>query len=494
MTKIARNNKPNFKKGARRKIVYLLLLNGALSYKSLSLLKENKETAYRKLIDMEKEGLIVKNKYQDTWLITFKAFTEELENTLSSYFPKELIDIYKSYGRESARKAKYNFKNTKLKKDVNIIEEKEILSSPEPTNEWGFEEYLPSSYDDVSLDDLEDLDTDTFITPALSKKELLIKKNRMIRAKRSAMRRVVRNAETLMFVDRLPVSYEVDKKPSLLSNDDTSLLNYFYTPYEVNTSALSYKENNRSYKFRGARHNGLMITAGGSYVFYNSSKWGMQVNKGYEQILVSFIDSILQNHNLSYLEGAIRLYSNDRLALSIMEKKSLKIGSYKESNNPEWVTNIEDHFNHVYMLPLDNIGQELVKIMCTNSWKEKMTKAFFVGLKEGHKNCKIELHLENIKHKHNDGYMLYYNDLKGSYVHHRAVTLHYFIPDVKKLRYFIESIVRNGNTKDDGTFEADEVYEIYCFDFQYASLKAFVGSHAIIKKLSFKRFLDEYYK
>lgn len=493
-TKNARNSKPNYKKGVRRKIVYMLLMNGAIPAKAIPLLDANPETAYRKVMEMEKEGLIVKAKYQDTWLITFKAFTEELADELSLYFPNELIDTYRNYGREAAKQAKFSEK----KRISDPVEERTIEKvSVEASDEWGFEEYSPEDYiGPIEDDDEEDIELPASSAPSqpLTEKQLKIKRNRVLRAKRSSMRRVTRNGETLMFVDGLSVDYTLENKPLFSSDDKLPHKDLFYTPYELNTAALSYKESKRTYKFQGARHNGLMITDGGSYVFYNSSKWGMQVNKGYEQTLVGYIDSILLEKERPSLNGCIRLVSNDRQVLSLMEKKTLKVGSYTEKNDPEWITNIEDYYKKVYVLPIDKTGQTIAKIMCTKNWQTNMTKAFFVGLQKGHENCKISLRLEQYRNTHNDGVMTYYSDKAGSSVHHECISLHYFIPDIKKLRNFIDAIKRKGFETPDGKFEADDLYEIYCFDFQFPVLKTYVGKYAKIKKLSFASFYKEYLK
>lgn len=492
--KNARNSKPNYKKGVRRKIIYMLLMNGAIPAKAIPLLSDNPETAYRKVLEMEKEGLIVRDKYQDTWLITFKAFTPDLADELSLHFPKEAIETYRNYGHEAAKVAKFREK----RKRSPLVEERTIeKATTEPNDEWGFEEYSPEEYvEPIVIEEGDDDDDVIDISPTpLTEKEKKAKHDQMIRSKRSSMRRVARNGETLMFIDGLPnINYTLDDKPEFSSPEEVPLNNIFYTPYELNTAAISYKEGQKTYKFQGARHNGLLVSEGGSYIFYNSSKWGMQVNKGFEQVLVSYVNSILQSHRLPYVNGCIRLVSNDRQVLSLMEMKTLKIGSYTERNEEDWITNIENYFKKVYVLPLDSTGQALASIMCTKDWQTNMTKAFFVGLQKGHENCKIELHMEQYKNTHNDGFMVYYNDKAGTSVHHRTISLHYFIPDIKKLRNFIAAIKKKGTTTEDGKFEADDLYEIYCFDFQFPVLKTYVGKYAKIKKLSFATFYKEYLK
>lgn len=490
-----RNSKKNYKKGARRKIISLLLINGALPAKGLSLLSDNTETAYRKIKEMEKEGLLVINKYQDTWLITLKTYSEKLVTELSPYFDSRYFEYYESYGREAAKRAKCD--TTPRKKEQSEAKE-DAFTLPfqnESPDEWGYEEYTDNPIEQNILNEAMSADCNISLSKEDLKK-IKAKKSKIQSSRRSTLRRVVRNGETLMFIDGLPLSYSLDKKPELNSPESDDLRNSFYTPHELNTVALAYSEasipSTKTYKFQGARHNGLIISEGGSYIIYNSSKWGMQVNRGFEQNLVSFTDSLLQNHNHPYLDGCIRLFSNESLLLSLMEKKTIKVGNRLEKNEPEWINCIEDYYRHVYVLPLNKNGQTIASIMCTPSWRDKITQVFYKGLQSGHKNCKIELHIEELKHKHNDGYMFYCNDVKGTSIHHRAISLHFFIPDIKKLRYFIDAIKYNGSYDESGNFVPDERYEIYCFDFQKPALMTYAGKYATIKSVKFSKFYEVY--
>ncbi len=96
------NNKPNYSKGNRREIVYLLLNLGILPYPAIKVLSKSDgalNRTHQTICAMEKEGLVERRKLQKTRygsrFLALKDFDKN-KSTLTEYIAKECIDFYQS--------------------------------------------------------------------------------------------------------------------------------------------------------------------------------------------------------------------------------------------------------------------------------------------------------------------------------------------------------------------------------------------------------------
>ena len=96
------NNKPNYSKGNRREIVYLLLNLGILPYPSIRVLSKSEGSlnrTHQTIRKMEAEQMIERKKLKNTrygsQFLTLKNF-EKNKDTLAEYIPKECIEYYQS--------------------------------------------------------------------------------------------------------------------------------------------------------------------------------------------------------------------------------------------------------------------------------------------------------------------------------------------------------------------------------------------------------------
>lgn len=264
--------------------------------------------------------------------------------------------------------------------------------------------------------------------------------------------RMVRNAETVMFMDRLPVSYMFGDKEPLKDSSPTMPRNSFYTPKELNLSIDSYTEDALLYKFQGSRVNGLLTTDGGSYVIYNFSDWTLQVESGYEIRLHNYIDSMLVNKGMKELSSPLILYRNPRVFEDLLDPK------YKKQR--EWIENLEQPYSNVYALPLEEIGQKMATMMCTVNWKQKLYSMLLP------KNTKHP----NMPYVVNDGVIPYASGEK--------IVFLFCVPDIKRFRSFIAA-ARSTDDK--------ESFEVRCYDYQADIVRKLVGDYAYVNVTPFEK-------
>lgn len=272
--------------------------------------------------------------------------------------------------------------------------------------------------------------------------------------------RVVRNSETIMFMDRLNVAYMPGEKTPLRYNNPLPK-NSYYTSRELQLSSTAQTDQAQSFEFRGSRNNGFLMTDGGNYLIYNFSDWTLQVDSGYEVRLHNYVENLLVQEASNLTSTPIILYRNQRVLNDLIEP------AYRKQQ--EWISNLEQPYGNVYALSLDQTGQKLCQIMCSHGWVENLKKMLLP------KNVSYP----NLNYITNDG--VYVDGTSNK----EKILFLFCIPDIKRLRQFLAAAK---------AIDDKEQFEIRCFDFQAEYLKPLAEKYACINIAPFDKVHQRYFE
>ena len=279
-------------------------------------------------------------------------------------------------------------------------------------------------------------------------------------------KRMYRNAETILFCDRLPVAYSRDGKGSLREKFKGA---EYYTPQELladsggNFDDGKYEvELNREFTFPigGSRNNGVLFTKGGIYVIYNFSKWYMEFKGTSETYLLDYVSNIAAARDVSADVSVLFLYHSNKI-LSELANPSVK--------NMKSVRKVTEVYGSVYALPLTEEGQMLASCMCVPGWRDFMGSLFRVEKPKAGDEVNTDYLYRT------DGIT---RDADGTI---RYVIL-FAVPDVKKLSRLMDTI---DNATDRSRFV------VRCFDFQESFIKEFMPEGVTIQTASFEKFMEK---
>lgn len=281
--------------------------------------------------------------------------------------------------------------------------------------------------------------------------------------------RIARNSETIMFMDRLPVSYMPEEKAPLTVEASPLVANTFYTPREVMTAfndflATTGAKGTSSRNIRASRMNGFLTSNGGNYLIYNFSDWTMQVESGYEIRLNNLMDTMLIHKGISMLSVPIILYRNERILKDLLIPRSMK--------QNDWIQNLEHPYKNVYAVPLTQTGQQLAEIMCMENWQQTLYSLLLP------KDRKMPTHSNIV----NDG-IITHTDTAGNKIE-RYVFL-FCVPDIKRFRKFLTAAKA---TKDKKQFE------IRCFDYQEKEVRELSDGYAYVNVAPFDKVYTHFIK
>lgn len=271
--------------------------------------------------------------------------------------------------------------------------------------------------------------------------------------------RIVRNAETIMFMDRLPVTYMLGEKEALDATSNAIAKNTFYTPKELQQSVTK-EENQTTFGFTGSRMNGFLTTEGGNYVLYNFSDWTLQVESGFEIRLHNYLNTMLLQKGIQQLTEPLLLYRGDRVFEDLLSPKYIK--------QSEWIENLEQPYQNVYAVPLEHVGQKMAEIMCAKNWKTTLRTMLLPS----------DISHQNLPYIVNDG-VITYTDSKGNKIE-RIVFL-FCIPDIKRFRKFLIAAKATQNK---------EQFEVRCYDYQADVVKKLVDGCAYVNVTPFEKVYD----
>lgn len=278
-------------------------------------------------------------------------------------------------------------------------------------------------------------------------------------------KRMYRNAEVIMFCDRLPVAYALEEKGTLREKFKG---NEYYTPQELLADSggdfdeEKYEiELNKEFTFPigGSRNNGVLFTRGGVYAIYNFSKWNMEFKGTAETYLLDYVNNIAIARDMSVDTSVIFLYHSDKIL------RELANPSVKHVKSVRKVTEV---YGSAYALPLTKEGQALASFMCTPGWRDFMKSSFRVEQPSKTDDVDTDYLYRT------DGIV---RDADGTI---RYVIL-FAVPDIKKLSRLMDTIE---NATDRSRFV------IRCFDFQEEFIKSFMPEGVIIQTASFESFME----
>lgn len=258
-------------------------------------------------------------------------------------------------------------------------------------------------------------------------------------------RRIFRNAETVMFMDGLPLAYLPDEKVEI---HEKYIENAYYNSLEIVTT----EDGEITKIISGSRNNGVIFSDGGIYLIYNYSSWGLAISSN-ERRVQSHIKKISFAKKMGRMEiSPLVLYKDDSVYRKLLEP-TVRI-------HQETVDNLFEEYRNGYILPLSPEGQQAAEYMCLPDWKEKMIKLFQIT---PHKPNAMT---GNIGH----GTVKSKNSRTGE-ITERTVFL-FAIPDIVQFGIFLDYI-REVNDKNR--------FAIACYDFQEAVVRQLAGDYAQIK-------------
>jgi len=279
-------------------------------------------------------------------------------------------------------------------------------------------------------------------------------------------KRMYRNAETILFCDRLPVRYLLEEKSTLREMFSG---NEYYTSQELLAdSSGEFDRNNYEvdlnkefvFPIGGSRNSGALFTNGGVYAIYNFSKWNMEFRGKTETSLLDYLRNIANARGMDKPKmAALFLYRTDKV-LRELANPTVK---YAKS-----VKRITEVYDDVYALPLTTEGQMLASYMCNPSWRESMNRIFRIeNARDGDDvNTDYLYRVDGIS-RDGDGTIRY--------------VILFAVPDIKKLTRLIDTIE---NATDRSKFI------VRCFDFQEGFIKSFMPEGVLIQTAAFDKFLE----
>lgn len=360
------NDYANYRKGARRSIMGLLLYVGIIPAKMLGLINWNERTLKEKAYFMNKEGVLAKENIDNEWVYRMAKMPKKQKEIfdLQTEFPKRWQN-YKVEGAAMLRRAR------------------------------------GLTWQGDSL-------------------------------------RMIRNAEAVMFMDRLPVKYAPEDKGTIADKFEGNL---FFTAMEMRDDGDRESSLDQySYKAGYTRSNGVMFTEGGTFVVYNFSKNLLEFHVTREGIIFELAKKTALNHKQGIRVSAIALYRDAKLF-----KKLITRSKYYANT----LDVLDTLYHDVYALPLTREGQELAAYMCVDGWEEAIRDV-----------CGGSKFLEVMDYRINsDGKIEM--DENGEKVKKYAFV--FCIPNITRFKRFIDYINAHDHPKE---------FVIVCFDFQVEEVMA----------------------
>lgn len=275
--------------------------------------------------------------------------------------------------------------------------------------------------------------------------------------------RAIRNAEIFIMMYGAKINSLPEDKIMLGSEEylreDQS---YYYTSREIKNYTgyksdveITYDNQGKesSKKVKSSRVLGLYTSPGGDYAVYQLGRNLVNWNQSGEYKISILINKILC---AKYKEP--RGTDSRGIIISQNAETLRKAIGAEDAKAEAWFRNIEDCYKELYVLPYNQYGQQMLKIMGLRGWKEKSREMFLN--EQQRQPCSIPC----------DGY-----DGERYY-------LLYCIPDVKKLRLFLRRAALEDNPRK---------YVVICFKEQAQMVAAAGRRHITIMTAEFKEYENE---
>ena len=373
------NDKKNYKKGIRREIVELTLAMGVLPYRSMKLLRKNTECYRKKILAMEKEGLLEIHREKNAWGVSFTDLQKVVDECDEIIENKKLFRYYELFGREDWKKLSYSSITNK--------------------------------------------------------------------------RRILRNSESYLFMYGANVACKLGEKVSLQNHEEATCVPTYYTIRELKRYGEfqdDVEEKDGKKLVSSARANGLVVNPKESLLVYNVGTHVLEFNYG-EMKLKMYTDNMLRTKGLPRVAGGLLLLKDNGI------QKYLRPETTRSQN---YVMRLEEIYSHLYALPLDETGQQMMELMMLADWQDKMRVTYLP------KECSRPSELSAVDCDGENG--------------NKHFLIH-CVPDIKRLRQFVFRAEFEGKR---------ENYIIICFDFQEEDVEKLASNSCEIYSASFKEYYE----
>lgn len=272
----------------------------------------------------------------------------------------------------------------------------------------------------------------------------------------SETERVIYNIDTVLFMYGIGIKVKIAEKNELAGTIEKSV---YYTSRILKTGmgkeqryGAEIRNKNGEIEIGNSRLRGMLCSKGGVYGVYRMSTNGTYSQNG-EYKMKLYLERLTSDmENGRELKDAIVIANVDRK--KIMENMIAP----EENRRKIRFASIEAIYRHVYCIPADKNGQQMMKVFTCNGWKEKIYESF--GLPQSSNRNGVVC----------DGS----DDDHWYYV--------FCIPDIKRFQKF----------KARAEIENDrEQFIVICFDWQVPLVKNVIGRYARIKSVPFEKYLKE---
>lgn len=271
-------------------------------------------------------------------------------------------------------------------------------------------------------------------------------------------RRKLRNAEitVLMFSTGIP-TLPADKKNIVQNRVLTD--NVYYQSREIKTYSgyvddMELKGNEMT--SIATRINGILLTAGGNYSIFHLGKDLQNWKAQGEYKMKAFIQNMLANYinqSSCMVNDCILITYNLDIFLHIIDPSR----KYKERYEGLNMT-----YENLYVLPFDECGRDMIKIMAQPDWIIRVYEMIF-------------------EESYQDTSKL---DFVCDYYDGNRYTFIFCVPNISRYLDFVRK-VKYVNNRD--------MFCVVCFDYQREFVIASIGNYARILTADFKDFLEEWY-
>lgn len=259
--------------------------------------------------------------------------------------------------------------------------------------------------------------------------------------------KIVKNAESLEFFYGMgykAMIHEVSRK--LESHGETYYTSKIFkaSGTQALTSDVDSKKN-----ISGTRMNGMISTQGGDLIVYNVDKRyiGNYSITG-ETKAVAYGNRVLAEYDRQ-IDGALILAKEGKIFETILVPPS----KYFQMH----ITGLENVYNHIYAITLDETGQKMMRVMSRAGWQREMYSMILTPEKMNVSTVPVEC----------DGY----DPKTEQYI------FVYCVPDIKRFKKFLRVAEIDNNR---------EKYIVYCFDTQREIVMNVVGQYAKVYTAKFE--------
>ena len=274
-------------------------------------------------------------------------------------------------------------------------------------------------------------------------------------------RKVDKDIESQIMMDNAKVRSLYGEKPLILNKE--SLIDLSIPTYYNSKELKMYCKNKESVKkYNATRMNGCMFSAGGIYPTYHVGNRIMEWKKVTEENIKRHIRWVAESKCNKDVEisSCIMLYSGEKVLSDILHCSVVK----QKDNKTRQLMMIDFMYEHMYALPLSVKGEQMIEIMSTDGWKQRMLDDFIARENQAqYKNLTVAC----------DGM----ESENGENVY----TLLYCIPDLNKLKLFQSRAEIVENKKQ---------FKVICFKHQIYLVAKELGNYAEIYTVD----IEDYYK